>query len=181
MKRLVLLMTWGAVVFASCSNKETAQKVDDTRVLMQNSVDEHGLQRMQLSNHGQVISFQGKDYHIYLSRKPDDSLEPVKSEVGDTFVDNQITLRILQGERPVLDKVFTKHSFSSVVPAGFMKKSILEGMVFDKTTSSGMVFAVSVSYPQTDLYIPISLTVSANGKMSMVREELMEEVYESEQ
>lgn len=182
MKKSIRLIIWcSLVVLASCSNKDNAAKVDDTRVLMQNTVDEKGLQRMQASVSEQIVTFQGKEYKISLNRRPDDSLETVKSEVGDTFIDNRITLHITQGNKVVIDKAFTKHSFASVVSAQFMQKSILEGMVFDKTTSKGMVFAVSVSYPQTDLYIPIALTVDSNGKISMVQEELMEEIYSPEE
>ena len=58
-----------------------------------------------------------------------------------------------------------------------MAKSILERMVFDKSTPQGMVFAASISYPQTDLYVPVSITITADGGMSLKKEELMEDVY----
>ena len=62
----------------------------------------------------------------------------------------------------------------------FLAKSILEGMVYNKTTPQGIVYAASVCYPQTDLYVPISITITADGKMTMVREELLEEIYDEE-
>ena len=58
-----------------------------------------------------------------------------------------------------------------------MKYSILEGLVYDKTTPQGIIYAASVCYPQSDLYVPLRLTVSADGKISMAKEELLEEVY----
>ncbi|NDV65129.1 DUF4738 domain-containing protein [Bacteroides sp. 224] len=180
-KLLYLFIVSGLITVAACSKKDNSQKVDDTRVLMQNTTDKEGLQRMQVSKNEQTVTFKGKEYNISILRTPDDSLTRVKSEMGDVFIDNRIALRITQGNREVLNKSFTKHSFSSVVNANFMKKSILEGMVFDKTTTQGIIFAVSVSYPQTDLYIPISLTVDADGKMSMKREELIEEIYQPEE
>lgn len=48
-----------------------------------------------------------------------------------------------------------------------MAKSILEGIVYDKTTPEGIVYAASICYPQTDLYVPISITISPDGKISM--------------
>ena len=40
--------------------------------------------------------------------------------------------------------------------------------------------AASICYPQTDLYVPISITISTDGKISMKKEELLEEVYEED-
>ena len=62
-----------------------------------------------------------------------------------------------------------------------MKHAILEGLVYNKTTPQGIVYAVSISYPQTDLYAPLSLTVSADGKISMAKEEVLEDLYETEE
>ena len=99
------------------------------------------------------------------------------SLLKEKFVDNRITLRITCGGKQVVDKVFTKDNFASLVDAKFMKYSILEGLVYDKTTPQGIIYAASVCYPQSDLYVPLRLTVSADGKISMAKEELLEEVY----
>lgn len=77
----------------------------------------------------------------------------------------------------MLNKTFTKADFASVVELDFLKKSILEGLVFDKTTSHGIVYAASVCYPQTDLYVPLSIIVTPDGKMSIERVESLEEAY----
>lgn len=177
MRKSIYIIVLGALAaLIACTNKGVEKK-DDTRVLMQDSTDIHGLQRMQVSKSEQDISFRGKEYHSYLQRVPNDSLSRVRSEVGDVYVDNEVTLRITRGAEKVFSKTFTKHSFSSLVDPDFMKKAILEGMVFDKTTPQGFVYAVSVCYPQTDLYIPISITVTPDGKMSMTKDELIEEIY----
>ena len=44
----------------------------------------------------------------------------------------------------------------------------------------GFVYAASICYPQTDLYVPVSITISTDGKISMKKEELLEEVYEED-
>lgn len=176
MNRFCLLLAI-LVCLAGCSAKSPAEKRENARVLMNDSVDSRGLQLMQTSKDEQSVSLKGKEYRYSIVRAPSDSLPHVKSEMGDTYLDNVITLRITQDNKPVFSKRFTKHSFSSLVPADFLSKSILEGMVFDKVTAQGMVFALSVSYPQTDLYLPLSLTVSPDGKMSVRKEELLEEIY----
>lgn len=169
-------------ILSACSsgNKETEKK-DDTRVLMENVTDEQGVQRMQVSKAEQTVNFKGQDYHVSLVRTPDNELPMVKSEVGDMFVDNKITLQITHAGKQLFNRTFTKHDFASIAGNDFLKKSILEGMVFDKTTSEGLLFAVSISYPQTDLFFPISVTITPSGKMSMKREEIMEEFFYEEE
>ena len=84
------------------------------------------------------------------------------------------------GNEQIFNMTFTKRNFASIVGEDFLSKSILEGMVYNKTTPQGIVFAASVCYPQTDLYVPISITITADGKMTMVREELLEDIYDEE-
>lgn len=171
-------MLLGLTTMVACTGNKDTTKHDETRIVLKDSVDSQGVQRMQPSKMEQTITFKGKDYQSFVNRVPGDSLARVKNDMGDVFVDNTITLRLTRGNEKVFNKTFTKHNFSSLIGADFMKHAILEGMVFDKTTSQGFVYAVSVSYPQTDLYIPISVTITPDGKMSMVKEELMEEIYE---
>ena len=106
----------------------------------------------------------------------------VKMVIGSktAYVDNKIVLRITRGGENVLNKTFTKNDFSSVVDANFLSKSVLEGIVYDKTTPEGIVYAASVCYPQTDLYVPLSITVSADGKMSIKKVDMLEEDYPEE-
>lgn len=119
---------------------------------------------MQTSKSETNFKFKGKDYHSFVSRTPDESLPHVTNEMGDTYVDNKIVLHLTRGNETVLNKTFTKNDFSSVVDAKFLSKSILEGIVYDKTTPQGIVYAASVCYPQTDLYMPLSITITADGK-----------------
>ena len=68
--------------------------------------------------------------------------------------------------------------FRSVVDAKFLSNSILEGIVYDKTTSQGIVYAASVCYPQTDLYMPLSITITSDGKMNIKKVDMLEEEYD---
>ena len=168
-----------AVAVSACGGKKGSS--DNTSTLaMIDSVDAHGLQRMQTSKSETDFKFKGKDYHSLVSRTPDENLPHVTNELGDTYVDNKIVLRLTRGNEKVFDKTFTKNDFSSVVDARFLSNSVLEGIVYDKTTPQGIVYAASVCYPQTDLYVPISITISPDGKISMKKEELLEEVYDED-
>ena len=168
-----------AVAVSACGGKKGSSDNKSTLAMM-DSVDAHGLQRMQTSKSETDFKFKGKDYHSLVSRTPDENLPHVTNEMGDTYVDNKIVLHLTRGNETVLNRTFTKNDFSSVVDANFLSKSILEGIVYDKTTPQGIIYAASICYPQTDLYVPLRLTVSADGKISMAKEELLEDVYEEE-
>ena len=135
---------------------------------------------MQTSKSEIDIKFKGKDYRSFVSRTPDESLPHVTNEMGDTYMDNKIVLRLTRGGESVFNKTFTKNDFSSVGDADFLAKSVLEGIVYDKTTPQGIVYAASVCYPQTDLYVPLSITITADGKMSIQKVDMLEDAYEEE-
>lgn len=163
-----------AVAVSACGGKKGTS--DNQSLLARiDSIDAHGLQRMQTSKSETNFKFKGKDYHSFVSRTPDESLPHVTNEMGDTYVDNKIVLHLTRGNETVLNKTFTKNDFSSVVDAKFLSKSILEGIVYDKTTPQGIVYAASVCYPQTDLYMPLSITITADGKMSIRKVDMLEE------
>ena len=173
-KLIYLLLLPLAVAVTACGGKKGSS--DNQSLLARiDSIDAHGLQRMHTSKSETNFKFKGKDYHSFVSRTPDESLPHVTNEMGDTYVDNKIVLHLTRGNETVLNKTFTKNDFSSVVDAKFLSKSILEGIVYDKTTPQGIVYAASVCYPQTDLYMPLSITITADGKMSIQKVDMLEE------
>ena len=162
MKNIVYILVCASVIFFTACSSQDKNKKDGTQVLMQDSTEIAGPQRMQVSDVKTSFTYKGKEYQSSVVRRPDESLPIVKNEQGEKFVDNRITLRITCGGKQVVD-------------AKFMKYSILEGLVYDKTTPQGIIYAASVCYPQSDLYVPIRLTITADGKISMAKEELMED------
>ncbi|WP_125042701.1 DUF4738 domain-containing protein [Bacteroides faecalis] len=178
-KFIYLLMLPMLVALVACGGKSgNADK--SSNMALQDSVDAHGIQRMQASKTEVDIKYKDKDYSSYVYRTPDESLPHVKNEMGDTYVDNKIVVRLTRGGTTVFDKTFTKNDFSSVVDADFLSKSMLEGIVYDKITPQGFVYAASVCYPQTDYYIPLSITITADGKMIIEKVDLLEEDYSEE-
>jgi hypothetical protein len=177
MKKIIpyFLLPIFILCFSACNSKSNKQEKKET--IVKDSVDSAGVQRMQESKSERTVKLKGKSYHIVLHRSASDSLR-VKTEAGDWFLDNKISLQItLDNGNKVFSRTFTKKSFSSIVPADFLSKSILEGMVFDKIVDNKFSFAASVCYPQTDLYFPMQITISSDGAISMAKEELMEETY----
>lgn len=178
----VFLISLSLFIF-SCSNKKDEQRNEDTVAFqIEENSGATGVQKMQVSTNNTSVSWRGKNYKISINRAPSSSLPKVKATSGDIFWDNEINLTITGANgAKFFNKQFTKQSFSSIITPDFLSKSILEGLVFDKTTENALLFAASVSYPQTDLYIPVSITVSKDGKMSIKKEELIEEAYLEEE
>lgn len=94
MKKLIyLLLLPLALAVAACGGKNGSSNKESV-LARQDSVDAHGLQRMQSSKAETDIKFKGRDYHSLVSRTPDESLPHVSNEVGDTYVDNKIVLSL---------------------------------------------------------------------------------------
>lgn len=173
-----LFLYIGIICSLACSSRNKSSEKDAPLLMKENMISD-GVQRMQVSEAENSFVYRGKEYHSQVSRRPDDALPVVVNEQGDRFADNSISLRLRTGGKTIVDKVFTKEYFSSLVDADFLAHAILEGMVYDKVTSAGIHYAASICYPQTDLYIPLLITISAEGKISVTRNELLQDDYDS--
>ena len=109
MKKLIYLLAYCffIVVTACGGNKKAEEK---SLLIMQDSVDACGLQRMQVSKADVDIKFKGKDYHSFISRTPDEDLPLVKDDRGNQFVDNKIQLRLTRGNEQIFND-FYKEKF----------------------------------------------------------------------
>ena len=116
---------------------------------------------------------------MFIGRAPGDSLASVKSDLG-IFADNRMVVRKSRenGSRSFAN-TFTKQSFSGFVSADHLRHFILEGVVFDEEKTregKNIILAASVSYPQTDSYIPLSISITPDRKMTRSKNEDMEEL-----
>lgn len=164
----------------ACVSKgeKNAEQKSSTTMALQDSVSAGEIHRMQSSDTEVNIKFKGKDYRSRILRTPDETLPHVTNETGETYIDNKILLQLTSGDKSVFERTFTKKDFASAVDSAFLSKAILEGIVYDKVTSEGFVYAASVCYPNTDLYVPLSITVFPNGKIDIKQLDTLEEDYE---
>lgn len=177
MKQLYFIFVVVLCMATGCGSKKDASGDSDQHIFQIDSVHRvTGVQRMQVSRTNQDIVCNGKKYRLFIDRSPSDSLKKVKSDAG-IFTDNRIVLKIARENGTTLfSKTFTKQNFASLIPDRYLTHSILEGMVFDdeKTSNSkNIILAASVSIPMTDLYIPFSIIITPDGKMTMERDEDM--------
>ena len=53
-------------------------------------------------------------------------------------------------------------------------------MAFDCPTAEGLRFAVSICYPGSDIYIPLSITISPSGSYTIARDEVLDTATEAD-
>lgn len=80
-----------SLLLAACQGRPVETKNDIT-IVMQQSVDESGLHRMQVSATEQTVTYRNKEYLSSVVRVPDESLPVVTNASGDRYIDNKITL-----------------------------------------------------------------------------------------
>lgn len=130
---------------------------------------------MQPYDQQQEVEWLDKSYQVIINRVADENLHMVQDETGQKFIDNRITLRVIRADgSEFFKKVFIKGDFDSQLDDDYRQTGILEGLVFDKVDGNNLVFAGSVSHPQTDEYIPLVVTLSNFGNVSIKRDDQMD-------
>ena len=161
-----------AVIAISCGKKKESKDIIVPTVEV---VKPKAPISMQPYNQQQEVKWLDKSYQVFIDRVADDSLRMVQDETGQKFVDNRITLRVIRADGSVFfKKVFTKSSFDAQLDDDYRQTGILEGLVFDKVDGNNLIFAGSVSHPQTDEYIPLVVTVSNFGNVTIMRDDQMD-------
>ena len=161
-----------AVIAISCGKKKESKDIIVPTVEV---VKPKAPISMQPYNQQQEVRWLDKSYQVFIDRVADDSLRMVQDETGQKFVDNRITLRVIRADGSVFfKKVFTKSSFDAQLDDDYRQTGILEGLVFDKVDGNNLIFAGSVSHPQTDEYIPLVVTVSNFGNVTIKRDDQMD-------
>ena len=161
-----------AVIAISCGKKKESKDIIVPTVEV---VKPKAPISMQPYNQQQEVKWLDKSYQVFIDRVADDSLRMVQDETGQKFVDNRITLRVIRADGSVFfKKVFTKSSFDAQLDEDYRQTGILEGLVFDKVDGNNLIFAGSVSHPQTDEYIPLVVTVSNFGNVTIKRDNQMD-------
>ena len=80
MKNIVYILVCASVIFFTACSSQDKNKKDGTQVLMQDSTEIAGPQRMQVSDVKTSFTYKGKEYQSSVVRRPDESLPIVKNE-----------------------------------------------------------------------------------------------------
>ena len=171
---LAVMMTvvLGTAMLAGCKQKK---QTGDIIVRKTETPKPQAPIRMQDYNQVKDIKWLDREYQIDIRRTPDDSLRMVKDETGQKFVDNRILLKVIREDGSVFfSQTFTKANFNDYLDDDYRATGILEGLVFDRVEGLRLIFAGSVCHPQTDEYIPLVITLSNFGDVTISRDTQMD-------
>ena len=132
---------------------------------------------MQDMNAQNEVEWIGKTYKVVVSRKVDRELPMVEVEPGKKAYDNRINLRILRPDgTEFFNRDFTKSAFAGCLDETTKDSGVLLGIVLDRAEGDDLIFAASVGSPDvlSDEFIPMVLTVSRMGDVSIKRDTTMD-------
>ena len=177
--RLTTIIVCLSVLLIACGEKKKSDTIITPHV-EQPKVKEPI--RMQEYTIERDVNWQDRQYHIAIHRHSSDSLSSVQDETGQEFIDNVFTVAVTNENGTVFWKsTFVKKDFKDYVNEDFYKTGILEGIVFDRVEDQYLIFAASVGRPQTDEYIPLILSLSKSGRLTVKQDTQMDTVPNDEE
>lgn len=169
---VMITVALGTAMLTGCKQKK---QTEDIIVRKTETPKPQAPIRMQDYNQVKDIEWLDRNYQVDIRRTADDSLRMVKDETGQKFVDNRILLKVIRQDGSVFfSQSFTKANFNDYLDDDYRATGILEGLVFDRVEGHQLIFAGSVSHPQTDEYIPLVITLSNFGDVTISRDTQMD-------
>ena len=158
---------------------DSANKVQESASNETEQEDTNQIQKMRDYKYDSDISWNGGTYHYCVERQVDDSLDFVTDDTGERYADNYIVLEVTKNGQDFFKHTFRKKQFTDFLTEDFKKHAILEGMAFDRADEQGLRFSVSISYPMSDMYIPLLITIARDGTYQIQRDPVLDNVVET--
>ena len=148
----VSLIMLGVISCSPC-NKSLEEQTDS--LLYYDETMDNGIIRMNSIKYSDSIKTNTNCYLYQIERQPDSTLPNVKDQYSElVYLDNRIDVHILKDGKEFFRHSFVKSDFKSFLDEGF---------------------ATSVSFPQSDMYIPLIVTINNQGQYDIQRDNIMEE------
>jgi len=166
-----MAVAMAAFLLASCGDKKVSTDIITHK---ERSKAPAKPVKMQDYDHAETVEWLGKEYKISISRRAENDSSIVVDDSGSKYYNNRITVRITRPDgTDFFDKTFTKADFASVVNADYRQKSTLLGIVVDHVEGGNLYLAASVGSPDvlSDEYMPLIVTVSRTGGVSMAKDD----------
>ena len=152
--------------FSACTGKE---KKAEGWVAPEHEVVTRQMPELQLTD---STKMGGHTFVYSILRTPCDSLDKVKDDMDDLYLDNTIRLTLRRDGAVFFDRTFTKATFAGSIDKAFYHNAILDGIRFLRAEEGqGLVFSFAVSYPDSDMSVPFIMTISEQGTFSFVKDE----------
>jgi len=124
-----------------------------------------------------VVFWEGERYHNYIDINPTTYKVYVQSynddgvAVNNVYYDNTIHIGVYHGKTKLFGRDFRKKEFTDLVPADFLKSSVLSNMEYVGTDAEGFHFAATICIPDGASCYLVRITVGHDGKVSQKLEE----------
>jgi hypothetical protein len=174
MKRYLLILLAAAAMMTACQEKKQSTVIIAPKP---EAPKPSGPVEMQDMNAQNEVEWIGKTYKVVVSRKVDRELPMVEVEPGKKAYDNRINLRILRPDgTEFFNRDFTKSAFAGCLDETTKDSGVLLGIVLDRAEGDDLIFAASVGSPDvlSDEFIPMVLTVTRMGEVSIQRDTTMD-------
>lgn len=158
-----------AMLVVSCTEKP---KSDNIIVHKRAKVQKKSTQAMSGYEDKRNVEWLGAMYKVCVERKSDTSLPHAFDEMGNSYYDNSITVRVLRSDGSVFfERTFRKSDFTQYISDDYAKGALL-GVVFDCVENESLRFAASVGSPDkmSDEYEPLVVKVSRTGGVSIAKD-----------
>lgn len=138
--------------------------------------------KMQASEHKEAVNWVGSEYTVSIKRSVDESLPMIDDGAGNKYFDNKIEVKVTRKDgSEFFSKTFKKTDFAAQVGDDYLKKSAMLGIVLEKAEGDNLTFAASVGSPDvlSDEYIPLIVTLSRMGNVSIQKDTRLDSSEES--
>ena len=165
-KKTAIILSISCLLAISCKEKQ-----EQKDIIVPAPVVKQEKKTMEMSETHQEYteSLNGKKYSIDIIRSADHSLPLTSDDMGNAYYDNIITVRVHREDgSDLLNKTFRKSDFAEYLGNNELRKTgALLGIVYDKIDNGKLSFAASVGSPDpnSDEYIPLTLTLSTSGAL----------------
>lgn len=178
--KTVIFLSLITFLTASCSKKQetekTIEEIEKEQVRLEQDEREEII-RMPDFKENKTEKANGHTYAYSIIRTACDSLGIVTDTDGFRTVDNTIQLYITCDGALMFNKTFTRRAFKIGISDDVFRHYVLSNMAFNRMTTSGMQFDVTLSEGSADdMYIPFTLTVGPDGSTNIVQREAFEEM-----
>ena len=164
-----------ALLVVSCKKEKPSDDIITRKVVP--AAKPVGTQKMSDYSWDKTVEWGGGQYTIAIKRFADESLPKATDEQGNEYYDNRIALVVKRADGTTFfERTFGKSDFSDFISDNYGKTGALLGLAFDRVEGSNLYFGASVGSPDamSDEYIPLSVVLSAQGKVTIKKDMQMD-------
>lgn len=163
---LLALAVFCLMGVSSCEEKKKSADIITKKPVVK--VVPSGPKRMSGYERTETVDWNGGTYKITVKRRSADGI--FTDDNGKKYYDNVFTLTILRPDgTEFVHRELTKQSYSGIVDDSYLSKSTALGLALLDVKDGKLVLLGSVGSPDelSDDFIPISITISRDGTVSM--------------